>query len=275
MNRASPGATRPGYPGTLIVKRQDRPCGSCLSAAHQPPLIVVVDNLAPGRQTAQGSLQIRALCAGRGYACSVNYRELEEALCRLPTVDAARVVGDNGRVTEVHVLAAPAKAPKQIVRDVQSLAMASFGITIDRRSVSVVQIDRSDRVPGERPAVLEIKEVPRGSRITASVTLGWQGEVFVGEADGPSASVTRLRLVGEAALLALEQAVGGETGLALAALEIVPVGGRDVAVAQVVVVAGGEERTTVGSALTGHDPSQSAVRAVLDALNRYVPQLRR
>jgi hypothetical protein len=236
---------------------------------------VAVDNLAPGFHTAQGSLQIRALRVGRGYACFVNYRELEEALCRLPTVDAARVIGDNGRVAEVHVLAAPAKPPKQIVRDVQSLAMASFGITIDRRSVSVVQIDRSERAPGERPAVLEIKEIPQGSRITASVTLGWQGEVFVGEADGPAASATRLRLVGEATLLALEQAIGGETGLALAALEVVPVGGREVAVAQVVVVAGGEERTTVGSALAGHDPSQSAVRAVLDALNRYVPQLRR
>jgi hypothetical protein len=205
----------------------------------------------------------------------VNYRELEEALCRLPTVDAARVVGDNGRVAEVHVLAAPSKAPKQIVRDVQSLAMASFGITIDRRSVSVVQIDRSERAPGERPAVLEIKEVPQGSRVTSTVSLGWQGEVFVGEADGPAASATRLRLVGEATLRALEQAIGGETGLALAALEVVPVGGRDVAVAQVVVVAGGEERTMVGSALAGHDHSQSAVRSVLDALNRYVPQLRR
>lgn len=236
---------------------------------------MVVDNLAPASSSSQGSLQIRALGTGHGYPCPVNYRELEEALCRLPTVDAARVVGDNGRVAEVHILAAPAKAPKQIVRDVQSLAMASFGITIDRRSVSVVQIDRSDRAPGERPAVLEIKEVPQGSRINATVTLGWQGEVFVGEAGGPAASATRLRMVGEATLQALEQAIGGETGLALAALEVVSVGGRDVAVAQVVVVSGGEERTTVGSALAGHDPSQSAVRAVLDALNRYVPQLRR
>lgn len=205
----------------------------------------------------------------------MNYLELEEALCRLPTVDAVRVVGDNGRVAEVHVLAAPAKAPKQIVRDVQSLAMASFGINIDRRAVSVVQIERADRSPGERPAVLDIKEVPQGSRITAAVTLGWQGEVFVGEADGPAASATRLRLVGEATLRSLEQAIGGETGLALAALEVVTLGGRQVAIAQVVVVAGGEERTMVGSALAGHDPSQSAVRAVLDALNRYVPQLRR
>ncbi|NIA26252.1 MAG: hypothetical protein GWP04_11875 [Gammaproteobacteria bacterium] len=205
----------------------------------------------------------------------MKYQELEEALCLLPTVDAVRIVGDNGRVAEVHVLAAPAKPPKQVVRDVQSLAMASFGINIDRRAVSVVQIERSDRSPGERPAVLDIKEVPQGTRITASVTLGWQGEVFVGEADGPAASATRLRLVGDATLRSLEQAIGGDIGLALAALEIATVGNRPVAIAQVVVVSGGEERAMVGSALAGQDLPQAAVRAVLDALNRYVPQLRR
>ena len=64
-------------------------------------------------------------------------------------------------------------------------------------------------------------------------------------------------------------------GLALAALEVATVAGRPVAIAQVVVVSGGEERTMVGSALAGQDQSQAAVRAVLDALNRYVPQLRR
>jgi hypothetical protein len=223
----------------------------------------------------QGYGQIRSTYPGHGYACTVNYQELEEALCRLPTVDAVRIVGDNGRVAEVHVLAAPAKPPKQVVRDVQSLAMASFGINIDRRSVSVVQIERGERAPGERPAVLDIKEVPQGARMNASVTLGWQGEVFIGEAEGPAASATRLRLVGEATLRSLEQAIGSDTGLALAALEIATVGNKPVAIAQVVVVSGGEERTMVGSALAGHDQAQSAVRAVLDALNRYVPQLRR
>ena len=48
----------------------------------------------------------------------MKYAELEETLGRLPTVDAVRVVGDNGHVAEVHVLAVPGKPAKQIVRDV-------------------------------------------------------------------------------------------------------------------------------------------------------------
>lgn len=205
----------------------------------------------------------------------MQYHELEEALCRLPSVDAVRIVGANGRIEEVHVLAAPAKPAKQVVRDVQSLAMASYGINIDRRTVSVVQIERGEREGGERPSILDIREATEGARLDAAVTLGWQGEVFVGEASGPAASATRLRLIGEATLRALEAAIGGEIGLALAALETPTVGNRQVAIAQVVVVSAGEERTMVGSALVGKEPSQAAVRAVLDAINRHIPQLRR
>ncbi len=173
------------------------------------------------------------------------------------------------------MLASPGKSPKQVVRDVQSLAMASFGITIDRRVVSVVQIESDDTARSERPAVIEIKEVPEGTRMHVSVTLGWQQDLFIGQATGPGASATRLRLVGEATLHALEQAIGEDTALALAAVETPTVGNRAVAIAQVVMVSGGDERLMVGSAIVGQDPSQAAVRAVLDAVNRQVPQLRR
>src|SRR5262249_56053705 len=53
--------------------------------------------------------------------------DVEREICRLPDVSIARIVADrSGRVTEVHVVAQPGKRPKQIVRDVQSIALASF-----------------------------------------------------------------------------------------------------------------------------------------------------
>lgn len=68
--------------------------------------------------------------------------DLEEALSRIQGVRAASVVTlANGEPTEIHVLAAPGKHAKQVVRDVQSLAMAQFGMDLDHRIVSVVQLD--------------------------------------------------------------------------------------------------------------------------------------
>ena len=67
--------------------------------------------------------------------------EVEREICRLPDVSIVRLVAESdGRVSEVHVVAHPGKHPKQIVRDVQSIALASFGLELDRRVISVVQL---------------------------------------------------------------------------------------------------------------------------------------
>ena len=47
-----------------------------------------------------------------------NHRELEESITHLDSVDAARVVTDGPRVSEVHVIAASGKPAKQVVRDI-------------------------------------------------------------------------------------------------------------------------------------------------------------
>lgn len=218
-----------------------------------------------------------AVCRdGRDYPfASMEYREVEDALCRLPSVDAARIVASHDAITEIHVLASPGKPAKQVVRDVQSLAMARFGLNIDRRIVSVVQIEGEQLGDGNRPAIVGIREAPNGPRTDVAVTLSWQGRRFVGEASGPSAAAARLRLVGEATLRSLEDALGGGPALALEAVATPTVGTREVAIAQVVTVADGREQIMVGSALVREDPAEAVVRAVLDALNRQAPHLKR
>jgi hypothetical protein len=207
----------------------------------------------------------------------VDYRELEEMLCRLPSVDAVRVVGGSDGITEVHVLSPPDKPAKQVVRDVQSLAMARYGANIDRRAISVVQIASESSLPteGDRPRIVNIDEKPEGDRITVAVTLGWRGEEYRGEASGPMVASARLRLVGEAVLRAMEEVFGGTAPLALDAIAIESVGSRNVTVAVVVTAEGKKEEVHVGIALAGGDEGHSAVRAVLDALNRRIPQLLR
>src|SRR5438067_995582 len=70
--------------------------------------------------------------------------DIEKELCRLPAVNAARIVADDiGRPKELHILAGPGKSPKQIARDVQSVAMATFGMELDHRIISVVQLDQA------------------------------------------------------------------------------------------------------------------------------------
>jgi hypothetical protein len=205
----------------------------------------------------------------------MDVRALEETLCRIPGVEAVRLVMNGPVPAEVHVLALPGKAAKQVVRDVQSVALAAFGVQIDRRIVSVVQIEQGDLAAGDRPIVEDVAEHIDGSRMTVAVTLSWHEQHLVGRATGPAAATTRLRLVAEATLTALAQALHDEVAFAVAAVDTPLVGSRAVAIAQVVMVSEGAEKLMVGSALVGNDPSKATVRAVLDALNRLVPGLRR
>jgi hypothetical protein len=205
----------------------------------------------------------------------MDVRALEATIRRLPGVEAVRVVMNASNPVEVHILAHPGKPAKQIVRDVQSLALAAYNLTIDRRIVSVVQLEGADAVGGDRVVVEDVTETVDGSRMTIAVSLKWQDKMLVGEAQGPAASSTRLRLVAEATVSALQQVLTDRAAVAVAAADTPTVGGRAVAIAQVVIVSEGVERVVVGSALVGADPSRAMVRAVLDALNRLVPELRR
>jgi len=210
--------------------------------------------------------------------------ELEDALRQIPGVKAASVVtGPDAVPTEVHVLAAPGKAAKQVVRDVQSLAMARYDLDIDHRIVSVVQIgdvdppvlvtepesDPEDADQSSRPAIVAVM-VRSGPGVTeASVTLSAGDCLFEGRAEGPAGHSQRPRLVAVATLNAVEDLLGQPCEVDSAA--IVSTGSRDVAltVLTVVVPRTGEQVLT-GSALVRGDDANAIVRSVLAALNRWL-----
>ncbi|MEN8113076.1 MAG: hypothetical protein ABFS21_01710 [Actinomycetota bacterium] len=202
-----------------------------------------------------------------------SHRELEESITHLESVDAARVVTEGPRVIEVHVIAATGKPAKQVVRDIQSLAMARYGATIDRRVISVVQINPTDIAGGgtTRPALVGVREEPNGTRTTLKVTLRLDDEDRTGSAVGPAVASTRLRLIGEATIDAVERTYEDVPPIALDAVSATVVGSRRVIVA-ITVSAGeaGGEHLTVGSALSQGDDGEATVKAVLDALNRRI-----
>jgi hypothetical protein len=205
----------------------------------------------------------------------LNYQELEETLSRLDSVDAVRVVTDGDRVAEVHILAAASKPPKQVVRDVQSLAMARYGANIDRRVISVVQLAAQTAAaqPEARPRLINIRDEVEGPRTTVTVTLAWQNGEHTGTSTGPIVGSARLRLVGEATLDALDRIFIDLPPLVLDSIGIATVGMRRIAIGVVVGGSSQDNELAVGSALAGEDESEAAVRSVLDALNRRLPTL--
>jgi len=210
--------------------------------------------------------------------------ELERELCRLPEVSAARVVTDaTGHPSEVHILATAAKHAKQVVRDVQSVALASFGIELDRRIVSVVQLGGEEVTTGTtvaaptfRPALVNVSTEVTGLRSLVRVTLAQEGSETVGFAEGSIASSARQRLVAAATVDALRQIDPAAECVDVESAQVVRVGVNDVAIVTIVFVLPPNEHLVSGSAIVRqHADSDAVVRAVLDATNRRLPNLSR
>ena len=207
--------------------------------------------------------------------------EVEVELCRLPDVVAARIVADEvGRPVEVHVLAHTGKHPKQVVRDIQSVALASFGLDLDRRIVSVVQLGRDDdetttalgTAAALRPRIISVDSQLSGVRSTVRVTLGLGNEEATGFAEGSTAAATRTRLIANATIDALQQ-LGAVDALDIDDAKTMDLGGEEVVIVTVVNVEPPHELRLSGSAIVRQHRDDSTVRAVLDAINRRLPHL--
>lgn len=205
---------------------------------------------------------------------------IEREICRLPDVAVTRIVTDHdtGRVTEVHVVAHGTKHPKQIARDVQSVALASFGLELDRRIISVVQLGDDDveaprdevaASPSLRAVIDRVSVQTAGVRAEVHVGLRLGDEHATGHAEGSIAAATRHRLFAAATIDALRDLVEGADAVEIDAAQIERVGAHDVAVVTVVHVAPPDEHVLSGSAVvTRGQDAQAVVRAVLDATNR-------
>ena len=204
----------------------------------------------------------------------MDYTALQDKIKRLDGVEAARVVAANGHIDEIHILARRNKAPKQLVRDVQSLSQALFGLSIDRRVVSVVQLSDADIDGGLRPALVDVAESLEGSKADVTVTLRWHDSLLIGRATGAAAQATKARLIADATIGGLRQAISPEVALAIGSMDVPTLGSRKMAVAQVVLVTEATERMLIGCAYVEDDETRAVVRAVLDALNRFLPDLR-
>jgi hypothetical protein len=241
----------------------------------------------------------------------VDVAELEHELCRIPGVTAARVVMDEEDVpVEVHVLATTEKHAKQLVRDVQSVAITTFGLDIDRRVVSVVQLDelpgggpapapapapgaigaednynymdaasvaaagRTTPVEPIRLAVESVTISVDGVRTAISVTLRHGSRRIVGSREGSSSPSTVLRLVARATLAALQEILPAAERAEIDAVGIVRLGDRAVATATIVVVVPPYEEVLAGAAVVRPTGEHDAMaRAILDATNRRLPRI--
>jgi hypothetical protein len=196
--------------------------------------------------------------------------QVERALCAVPGVLGARLVpGFERQVDELHVLTNLDRAPKQTVRDVQTVLMARFGIPTDHRVVSVVQLDESEALASTSRVIVEQVGLSQsGPTVAATVVVRDGDEQLNATVEGGASQAARNRTVGRATLQAIEPLLAASGIVELEGIEMTRLAGVEVAVSVVHVRTDRTELTLSGSAVVRETPADAVARSVLDALNR-------
>jgi hypothetical protein len=202
---------------------------------------------------------------------------IRRAISSLPDVQSCGVEFEpDGSISTIHIVSQARRPAKQIVRDVESILLAEFGIKVDHRKVSVARVERGWEERGKglkRARFISMGFSTSGGRGTGQVVLRRGDMEARGEASGVTAGDGSKRLMASATFRALEQLLGGEIELELLDVIRLSAGGRVATVVLANCVYMGRVKTLAGCVHLDEGDEQAAVLAALDACNRIVESI--
>jgi len=201
------------------------------------------------------------------------FEECQQLLNKIPGVISSRIIADDSDIREVHILADINRGPKQIVRDVQSVFLAKYNMSVDHRIISVAQVE--GKGIGIRDFRLNIDSVQLHSKqgkVEASVVMSREEQLFTGSAVGGNSAQGRLRVVADAALKAVHQFLNTDYVFVLSDVARVNLADRQAIVVSVLHFTDLGEEYLSGSAIIKKDDDIAIVKATLDAVNRRLLQ---
>jgi hypothetical protein len=204
---------------------------------------------------------------------------IERDLAGLRAVKAARLRVEGDEIQEVHIIALPGRDVKGIVRDCVTTLFAWHGIRLNHRKISVAVMGQPEMTkakeaePAENSAeqrleYVSVNSLLQGARVEAQVELSWAGGTLIGSQTGANTPEARLRVVGEAALDAVQQATQEGHRWSLGDVIKFRLGEGEAIAVKVLLLSGRRRRELAGCALLGSYLDEAVVFAALQATNR-------
>ncbi len=205
-------------------------------------------------------------------SCSI--QDWEQAIKQIKSVIAARIKVDyQGEIEEVHILAASGRAPKQIVRDVESILVAQFDLQIDHKKISVAQVEDDEDgtfaiIESSRPKLIGVTLRTVNGMAEVKVELLTGNKIIEGIAQGPSSAHNKLRLFVEATLKALSPLTLEKFIFVTEDVRVTQLAKQQIALVSITMITSSGEQSLTGCALVRNDDREAVVKATLDAVNR-------
>jgi len=204
-------------------------------------------------------------------------RNIRQALISLPDVQSCKVEFDKDRtISAIHVVSASTRPAKQLVRDIESLLQADFGIGVDHRKISIARITGKpeiSRPKTPRPKLNSITFSTAGGKGECKVVLARDGFEVCGECSGVALGGSSLRLVANATFRAVEMLTGKEIEFELLDVVRMRIANRETVIVLANYCSEGHVVSLAGCVQFDDNEQQATVHAALDACNRIVELL--
>lgn len=199
---------------------------------------------------------------------------IQEAINKIDGVISTKVVSENDDIQEIHILANNLRAPKQIVRDIESSLLASYDYRIDRRVISIAQI-QTDESKGIKRIIYDgVSLNTSGNTIECRVNLIYEEQEYSALETAIKTRDNQRKIVAVSTIKAVESIIGQATLFDIRDVLFNTSGDITIVSVLVSMVVGGNEETLAGTSIVKNDMNEAIAKATLDAINRRVQRNR-
>lgn len=200
----------------------------------------------------------------------MEFNSFEKMINKINGIISTKIIHQDNNIQEMHILANNLRAPKQIVRDIESILLTSFDYRVDRKVISIAQIETDDYDSIKRIKFGGISLDAQGNMLECEVKLLYEGEEFFVKQVGIKTIANRKKIVAKATIDAVEKIL--EQVFVFDVQEVISTTNRDITFISVLVnmVIDDSEETMVGAAIVKDDINEAIVKATLAAINRRV-----
>src|SRR5581483_2760523 len=196
--------------------------------------------------------------------------DVEREIRCIENVSAVRVLCRGSEIDEIHVIAPRKSAAKKIVRNIETLLLVRFGVRVDHRRISIVQVDAAQvAVPRRnRPRIHRLTQADGVVRFTLAV----EDSLITGEA-AVTAEGGELEAGGRAVIQATEQLLASPGVLRLFETRIIEMSEQQVVLVLLRWLDANHNELLLGASLVRDDPLKAIAQATLDAINRRLVRI--
>ena len=200
----------------------------------------------------------------------MDFLAFQDTINKIEGVISSKVVVNNNELTEMHVLANNMRSPKQIVRDIETAIITVFDYRIDRKLISVAEIETEYDEKLKRIVFQGITLTTNDNTAECTVTLIYEEQEYSVSQTGIKTIANKRKIVADTTIKVVEKILGQSVLFDIQNVYIHSSENISFVTVLVNMVIHGNEETMVGSAIVKNDVNEAITKATLGAINRRV-----